>query len=169
MEDLQEEQRKIEEIAKLLCWHKKSEKGETSIWQKRMDVDSFRSTQEDSEATLRKSIDADDVWVSVCGKISGSLYTYSFVISDMVDNYHVKLPSKDVGARYNKMEACIKPSKGNGDDEDLKPFLERLYVVPPTISNRIVSEVSIEANLEDNKKWKKHVSAYKKINILIDT
>ncbi|CAN4080324.1 unnamed protein product [Withania somnifera] len=110
-EELQEEQRKIEEIAKLLCWEKKSEKGETAIWQKRMDADSCHSAQEDSEATLCKSAHPDDVW-------------------------------------YNKMEACITPSKGNGDDESLKPFPERLLL---------------------QQKWKKHVSAYKKINKLIDT
>jgi putative S-adenosyl-L-methionine-dependent methyltransferase len=34
-EDLEEEQRKIEEIAELLCWEKKSQKGEIAIWRKR--------------------------------------------------------------------------------------------------------------------------------------
>lgn len=67
------------------------------------------------------------------------------------------------------MEACITPSKGNGDDDGLKPFPERLFAVPPRIANGLVSGVSVEAYLEDNKKWKKHVSAYKKINKLIDT
>ena len=67
------------------------------------------------------------------------------------------------------MEACIKPSKGNGDDEGLKPFPERLFAVPPRIANGLVSGVPVEAYLEDNRKWKKHVSAYKKIKILIDT
>lgn len=67
------------------------------------------------------------------------------------------------------MEACITPSKGNGDDEGLKPFPERLFAVPPRIANGLVSGVPVEAYLEDNRKWKKHVSAYKKINILIDT
>lgn len=61
-EELQEEQRKIEDIAKRLCWEKKSEKGETAIWQKRMDADSCRSEQEDSAATFCKSADPDDVW-----------------------------------------------------------------------------------------------------------
>lgn len=61
-EDLQEEQRKIEEIAKLLCWEKKSETGETAIWQKSMDAGSCHSTREDSEATLCKSADPDDAW-----------------------------------------------------------------------------------------------------------
>lgn len=95
MEDLQEEQRKIEEIAKLLCWHKKSEKGETSIWQKRMDVDSFRSTQEDSEATLRKSIDADDVWYVIILNSSLLYVGNSFLLKvnakeNMLLSYHGK-------------------------------------------------------------------------------
>ncbi|XP_060196811.1 probable methyltransferase PMT2 [Lycium barbarum] len=130
--ELQEEQRKIEEIAKRLCWEKKSQKGETAIWQKSMDADSCRSGKEDSEAALCKSADPDDVW-------------------------------------YNKMEACVTPSKGNGDDKGLKPFPERLFAIPPRIANGLVSGVSVEAYLEDNKNWKKHVSAYKKINKLIDT
>lgn len=67
------------------------------------------------------------------------------------------------------METCITPSKGNGDDEGLRPFPERLFAVPPRIANGLVSGVSVEAYLEDNKKWKKHVSAYKKSNKLIDT
>ncbi|KAK3003627.1 hypothetical protein RJ639_019626 [Escallonia herrerae] len=57
-EELEEEQRKIEEIAKLLCWEKKSEKGETAIWQKRVNADSCRRSQE----TLCKSSNADNVW-----------------------------------------------------------------------------------------------------------
>ena len=51
-EDLEEEQRKIEEIAKLLCWEKKSEKAEIAIWQKRIDADSCRAEQENSGATF---------------------------------------------------------------------------------------------------------------------
>ncbi|GMP58281.1 hypothetical protein CsSME_00021998 [Camellia sinensis var. sinensis] len=64
-EELQEEQRKIEEIAKLLCWEKKFEKGETAIWQKRVNADSCRRTEDDSEATFCKTADADDVWYDV--------------------------------------------------------------------------------------------------------
>ncbi|CAN4124460.1 unnamed protein product [Withania somnifera] len=131
-EDLEEEQRKIEEAAKLLCWEKISEKGETAIWQKRKDVESCRSAQENSAATVCKSSDPDNVW-------------------------------------YNKMETCITPNNGNGEDESLKPFPERLYAVPPRIANGLVSGVSVEEYQEDNKKWKKRVSAYKKINKLLDT
>ncbi|XP_060214601.1 probable methyltransferase PMT2 isoform X2 [Lycium barbarum] len=131
-EDLEEEQRKIEEAAKILCWKKISEKGETAIWQKRKDADSCRSAQENSAAPVCKAADPDNVW-------------------------------------YKKMDTCITPDKGNGEDESLKPFPERLYAVPPRIANGLVSGVSVEKYQEDNKKWKKHVSAYKKINKLLDT
>lgn len=58
MEELQEEQRKIEETAKLLCWDKKSEKGETAIWQKRVNTDSCRASQ----ANACESSDPDNAW-----------------------------------------------------------------------------------------------------------
>ncbi|XP_019170678.1 PREDICTED: probable methyltransferase PMT2 [Ipomoea nil] len=131
-EELQEEQRKIEEIAKLLCWEKKSEKGEIAIWQKRMDVDSCRASQKKSKATFCQSGDPDDVW-------------------------------------YKKMDVCITPSPKANIDESLKKFPERLTAIPPRIANGLVSGVSAEAYLDDNKKWKKHVSAYKRINKIIDT
>ncbi|XP_075495066.1 putative methyltransferase PMT2 isoform X1 [Primulina tabacum] len=135
-EDLEEEQRKIEEVAKLLCWEKKSEKGEIAIWQKTMDSDSCRAEQENSGVTFCKPEDADDVW-------------------------------------YKKMEPCITPyTNGNSDEASswvLKPFPERLYAVPPRIASGLVSGVSIEMYLEDNKQWKKHVSAYKRINKILDS
>ncbi|KAL7240843.1 hypothetical protein ACSBR2_006482 [Camellia fascicularis] len=130
-EELQEEQRKIEEIAKLLCWEKKSEKGETAIWQKRVNADSCRRTEDDSEATFCQTADADDVW-------------------------------------YKKMEKCITPY-ANRDGGELKPFPERLNAVPPRIASGSVPGVSVDAYLEDNKIWKKHVNAYKKIIKIIDS
>ncbi|GMP58279.1 hypothetical protein CsSME_00021998 [Camellia sinensis var. sinensis] len=130
-EELQEEQRKIEEIAKLLCWEKKFEKGETAIWQKRVNADSCRRTEDDSEATFCKTADADDVW-------------------------------------YKKIEKCITPY-ANRDGGELKPFPERLNAVPPRISSGSVPGVSVDAYLEDNKIWKKHVNVYKKIIKIIDS
>ncbi|XP_058193431.1 probable methyltransferase PMT2 [Rhododendron vialii] len=62
MKELEEEQRKIEGIAKLLCWEKKSEKGETAIWQKRVNAESCRRSEDDSQATFCEAADADDVW-----------------------------------------------------------------------------------------------------------
>jgi hypothetical protein len=65
------------------------------------------------------------------------------------------------------MEACVTPnSKVSGD---LKPFPQRLYAVPPKIASGSVPGVSAETYQDDNKNWKKHVSAYKKINKLLDS
>jgi len=61
-EDLQEEQRKIEEIAKQLCWVKRSEKSEMAIWQKVVDSESCQRRQEDSSVEFCDSSDGDDVW-----------------------------------------------------------------------------------------------------------
>ncbi|CAA0833074.1 Probable methyltransferase PMT2 [Striga hermonthica] len=130
-EELEEEQRKIEEIAKLLCWEKKSEKGEIAIWQKSMDTDSCRAAQENSGAELCKSEDTDNVW-------------------------------------YKKMEPCI-TSYDIADSNELKPFPERLYAVPPRIASGSILGVSVEAYEEDNKQWRKHVNAYRKIIKIIDS
>ncbi|XP_059441447.1 probable methyltransferase PMT2 [Corylus avellana] len=59
-EELQEEQRKIEETAKLLCWEKMHEKGEIAIWRKRINNDNCRD--QDSQPTICESENADDVW-----------------------------------------------------------------------------------------------------------
>ena len=72
------------------------------------------------------------------------------------------------------MEACVTPYPGvNNPDEvaggELKPFPTRLYAVPPRVSSGSVPGVSVEEYQEDNKKWKKHVNAYKKINRLLDS
>ena len=59
-EELDEEQRKIEEVAKLLCWEKKHEIGEIAIWQKRINNDFCR--EQDPKPTMCKSTNPDDVW-----------------------------------------------------------------------------------------------------------
>lgn len=130
-EELQEEQRNIEKVAKLLCWEKRHEKGEIAVWQKRVDADSCHRRQNDPQITFCKPTDEDDVW-------------------------------------YKKMEKCITPSPEVAGEE-LKPFPERLYAIPPRIASGSVSGVSMETFLDDNKNWKKHVSAYKRINKLLDS
>ena len=72
------------------------------------------------------------------------------------------------------MDVCITPYPDvSSPDEvaggELKPFPERLYAAPPRIASGSVPGVSLETYQEDNHKWKKHVSAYKKINRLIDS
>eukprot|EP00268_Persea_americana_P061061 TRINITY_DN766_c0_g3_i2.p1 TRINITY_DN766_c0_g3~~TRINITY_DN766_c0_g3_i2.p1 ORF type:complete len:616 (-),score=115.61 TRINITY_DN766_c0_g3_i2:540-2387(-) len=135
-EELQEEQRKIEEVAKLLCWEKTSEKGEIAIWRKRINADSCPGRQDDS-LTMCASTNADDVW-------------------------------------YKKMEACVTPfPEVNNPEEvaggELKTFPDRLNAVPPRIASGSVPGVSVESYREDNRLWRKHVNAYKKINKLIGT
>ncbi|KAG7598204.1 S-adenosyl-L-methionine-dependent methyltransferase [Arabidopsis suecica] len=136
-EDLQEEQRKIEEAAKLLCWEKKYEHGEIAIWQKRVNDEACRSRQDDPRANFCKTDDSDDVW-------------------------------------YKKMEACITPyPETSSSDEvaggELQVFPDRLNAVPPRISSGSISGVTVDAYEDDNRQWKKHVKAYKRINSLLDT
>lgn len=61
-EDLEEEQSKIEDIAKLLCWEKKYEKGEIAVWQKRRNGNSCQSRQDDSRVNFCKASEINDVW-----------------------------------------------------------------------------------------------------------
>lgn len=60
-EDLEQEQNNIEEVAKLLCWEKISESGETAIFQKTLNPKSCRSS-EDAPGVTYCSQDPDDVW-----------------------------------------------------------------------------------------------------------
>ncbi|CAL9046519.1 probable methyltransferase PMT2 [Musa acuminata AAA Group] len=61
-EDLSEEQEKIEEIAKLLCWEKVSEKGEIAIWRKRINAESCPGRQDENPINVCKATNPDDVW-----------------------------------------------------------------------------------------------------------
>ncbi|XVF54298.1 hypothetical protein PTKIN_Ptkin05aG0169800 [Pterospermum kingtungense] len=59
-EELEEEQRKIEEIAKLLFWEKKHEMNEIAVWRKRTNYDTFR--QQEPKPTLCESRNPDEAW-----------------------------------------------------------------------------------------------------------
>lgn len=61
-DDLQKEQRRIEELAELLCWEKKYEKGDIAIWRKRINANSCQSRKNDLSVKICKSADADNVW-----------------------------------------------------------------------------------------------------------
>ena len=65
------------------------------------------------------------------------------------------------------MEKCITP--GPEASGSWKPFPERLKAVPSRISSGSVPGVSVEVYKEDNRSWKKHVNAYKRINTIIDS
>ncbi|XP_047340811.1 probable methyltransferase PMT14 [Impatiens glandulifera] len=57
-EECKAEQDKIEELAELLCWEKKYEKGDIAIWRKKINAKSCRR----KSATICEARDADDVW-----------------------------------------------------------------------------------------------------------
>lgn len=59
-EELEDEQQKIEETAKLLCWEKKHEKGEIAVWQKSTNPESCRSKQ--NNVQFCDASDADNIW-----------------------------------------------------------------------------------------------------------
>ncbi|EPS64080.1 hypothetical protein M569_10695, partial [Genlisea aurea] len=59
--ELEEEQRKIEDIAKLLCWEKISEKSDIAVWQKSGSCRAEQDKSGDAEFCSSKDGD-DDVW-----------------------------------------------------------------------------------------------------------
>lgn len=61
-DDLQKEQRRIEELAELLCWEKKYEKGDLAIWRKRINTNSCQSRKNDLSVKICKGADADNIW-----------------------------------------------------------------------------------------------------------
>lgn len=130
-EDLEQEQKKIEEVAELLCWEKIYEKNEIAIWRKRANADSCRAKQDEHGIHTCASKDTDDVW-------------------------------------YKKMEICVNTQQEISGGE-LKPFPDRLNAIPPRIAGNVVPGISASSYEEDNKLWKKHVAAYKKINKYLDT
>ncbi|KAL3817941.1 hypothetical protein ACJIZ3_003846 [Penstemon smallii] len=75
---------------------------------------------------------------------------------------------------YKKMDSCITPfpevkSANQVAGGELKKFPTRLFDVPPRVANGEVPGVTSESYEEDNKLWKKHVNAYKRINRLLGT
>ncbi|KAH9608040.1 hypothetical protein KSS87_016550 [Heliosperma pusillum] len=71
--------------------------------------------------------------------------------------------------RYKKMETCISPYPSHIAGEQLKPFPERLYAIPPRVSSGSIPGVTADSYSKDSSLWKKHVKAYKRINSLLDT
>lgn len=59
-EEFEGQQRKIEELAKFLCWEKKYENGEIAIWKKRTNYDSCRD-QHQLPTSCNPSY-SDDLW-----------------------------------------------------------------------------------------------------------
>ncbi|XP_040384887.1 probable methyltransferase PMT2 [Oryza brachyantha] len=72
---------------------------------------------------------------------------------------------------YKNMETCITPAAaaaapGAGE---LQPFPARLNAaVPPRVAAGEVPGLTAESYAEENRRWEKHVSAYKKVNRRLD-
>ena len=64
---------------------------------------------------------------------------------------------------YKNMEECVTPPAGAGAGE-LQPFPARLTAVPPRISSGAVPGLTAESYAEENRRWERHVAAYKKVN-----
>ena len=63
-QELEEEQTKIEEIGKLLCWEKKHEKGEMVIWRKRVNQDHCQ--ERESRVSMCEPASVDNIWYVSC-------------------------------------------------------------------------------------------------------
>lgn len=58
-EDLNAEQKKIEELAEQLCWEKKYEKGDIAIWRKK---ENDKSCKRKKTVKMCEANDVEDVW-----------------------------------------------------------------------------------------------------------
>jgi len=84
-QDAEEDQRRIENIAEMLCWDKIYEKEYIAIWQKK--ANSHSCHQMNGHASkMCKVQDADDVWYALC------LYKIFYAILSSICIYRNLLP-----------------------------------------------------------------------------
>lgn len=72
------------------------------------------------------------------------------------------------------MEACVTPYPEASEPDKVaggvwEPFPERLNAVPFRIYSGSIPGVSAETYKDDNRSWKKHVNAYRRINKILDS
>ncbi|KAL6875793.1 hypothetical protein ACP4OV_013306 [Aristida adscensionis] len=71
---------------------------------------------------------------------------------------------------YKNMETCITPPPGVGTAAGaLQPFPARLTAVPPRISSGALPGLTAKSYAEENRRWERHVEAYKKVNHKLGT
>lgn len=75
-DELQKEQKRIEELAKMLCWEKKYEKGDIAIFRKQLNTNSCKRSDKPS-IKMCSSANSDDVW-----------YVLIFIINFLVLTAH---------------------------------------------------------------------------------
>ncbi|XP_061359876.1 probable methyltransferase PMT16 [Gastrolobium bilobum] len=133
-EDLNEEQTKIENLAKSLCWNKLVEKDDIAIWQKpknHLDCKANRKLTQDRPFCNAQN-DPDKAW-----------YT-------------------DLQACLSPVPEVSNKEETSGRVLDNWPG--RLKSIPPRIYLGTIEGVTPEAYSNDNELWKKRVSYYKTVN-----
>ncbi|KAL4323897.1 hypothetical protein GQ457_11G025860 [Hibiscus cannabinus] len=159
-EEIEEEQKKIEKIAELLCWEKEHEMGDISVWRKRKNYETCR--QQD-KPTLCESGYAEDVWYK-------NAFPNNELQCMLLKNPWIVFMKH----RYKKMEACATPYPEQTElegvaDGEWKPYPDRINAIPFGISSGSVPGVSVDMYQEDVRIWEKHVKSYKSINNIIDS
>ncbi|CAL0303409.1 unnamed protein product [Lupinus luteus] len=133
-EDLNEEQTKIEMVAKSLCWNKLEEKGDIAIWQKpknHLDCKANRKISQKRPFCQAQS-NPDKAW-----------YT---------DMQTCLSPLPEVS------------SKEETSGGALENWPKRVKATPPRIYKETIKGVTPETFKNDNKLWKKRISYYKNVN-----
>ncbi|XP_050238882.1 probable methyltransferase PMT16 isoform X2 [Mercurialis annua] len=133
-EDLNEEQTKIETIAKSLCWKKLIQKGDIAIWQKPTNHIHCKANRKVYKEPLfcQAQQDPDMAW-----------YT-------KMETCMTPLPEV----------SNLRDIAGG----ELANWPERLTAVPPRISSGSVKEITSEIFTENTNLWKKRVAHYKSVD-----
>ncbi|KAE9617338.1 hypothetical protein Lal_00034308 [Lupinus albus] len=133
-EDLNEEQTKIEMVAKSLCWNKLEEKGDIAIWQKPKNHLDCKANSKISQKRpfCQAQSNPDKAW-----------YT---------DMQTCLSPLPEVS---NKEE-----TSGGA----LESWPKRVKATPPRIYKETIKGVTSETFKNDNKMWKKRISYYRNVN-----
>ncbi|CAH8325323.1 unnamed protein product [Eruca vesicaria subsp. sativa] len=137
MDDLNEEQTQIEQVARSLCWKKVVQKDDLAIWQKpfnHIHCKKMRQVLKNPEF-CRFDQDPDMAW-----------YT-------KMDSCLTPLPEVD------EAEDLKKVAGGK-----VEKWPARLTAVPPRVNNGDLKEITPEVFLEDTALWKQRVSYYKKLD-----
>ncbi|RWW44833.1 hypothetical protein BHE74_00049372 [Ensete ventricosum] len=126
-EDIEEEQRKIEEIAELLCWEKIYEKAEFAIWRKRINAESCTQRQDEIGVNICETTNSDDVWYK---KMEPCINQYPEVGNPEEFAGGVKLFQHTQGRMISYMpmvfSACTRTSKFICKMEDILLEMDRI-------------------------------------------
>ncbi|ESW24316.1 hypothetical protein PHAVU_004G120000 [Phaseolus vulgaris] len=133
-DDLNEEQTKIENVAKSLCWNKLVEKDDIAIWQK---------AKNHLECKANRKLTHNRPFCKAQGSPDKAWYT---------DMQTCLSPLPDVSSKEETAGGA------------LKNWPDRLKATPPRISMGTIKGVTPETFSNDNKLWKKRVSYYKNVN-----